>query len=104
MYSYVKKCTIAFISSSHHLFERMAPDLFAGVGAVASVMSKFVHPSKPIHNNYLYRPKKHKLGGVVLVEEDKKVVRRGAYAITVLSSPMPVFLTKKYMPPSNTSM
>ena len=60
-----------------------SPKLRAGVGAVASVMSKFVHPSKSIHNKYPNRPKNHKLQGVVLVEVDAKVVRRGTNEILV---------------------
>ena len=59
------------------------PKLHAGVGAVASVMSKFVHPSRPIHHKYPNRPKNHKLQGVILVEVDTKVVWRGADAILV---------------------
>ena len=41
------------------------------------------HPSKPILNNYPNSPKNHKLEGVVLVEEDVKVMRRGSDAIPV---------------------
>ena len=57
--------------------------LRSGVGAVASVMSKLFQPSKPVRDNYPNRPKNHKLQGVVLVEVDIKVVRRGANAILV---------------------
>jgi hypothetical protein len=40
-------------------------------------MSRFVHPSKPIREQSTNRVKNHKLEGGVLVEEDeKKVVRR----------------------------
>ena len=60
-----------------------SPKLRAGVGAVASVMSKFVHPSKPIRDKYPNRPKNHKLQGVVLEEVDVKVVRWGANEILV---------------------
>ena len=68
------------------LFDRMSPKLAklcAGVGAVTSVMSKFVHPGKPICDKYPNQPKNHKLQGVVLVEVDVKVVWRGANAILV---------------------
>ena len=58
-----------------------SPKLRAGVGDVASVMSKFFHPSNPILDKYPTRPKNHKLQGVVLVEVDAKVVRQGANAI-----------------------
>ena len=61
----------------------MAPNICAGVGDVAPVMSKFVHPSKPIRDKYANRPKNHKLEGAVLVEEDVKVLRRGADLIPV---------------------
>ena len=57
--------------------------LCAGVGAVMSVMSKFVHPGKPICDKHPNRPKNHKLQGVVLVEVDAKVVRQGANEILV---------------------
>ena len=60
-----------------------SPKLRAGVGAVASVMSKSVHPSSSIHHKYPNRPNNHKLQGVILVEVDAKVVRRGANAILV---------------------
>ena len=60
-----------------------SPKLRAGVGAVASVMSKFVHPSKPIRDKYPNWLKKHNLHRVVLVEVDTKVVQRGANAIMV---------------------
>ena len=60
-----------------------SPKLLAGVGAVSSVMSKFVHPSRSILRKYPNRPKNHKLQGVLLVEVDAKVVRRGANAILV---------------------
>ena len=46
-------------------------------------MSKSVHPSKPIHDNYPNWTKNHKLQGVVLVEVDAKAVRRGANEILV---------------------
>ena len=59
------------------------PKLRDGVGAIASVMSKSVHPIKPIHNNYPNQPKNHKLQGVVLLEVDAKVVRQGANIILV---------------------
>ena len=58
-------------------------EIRSGVGAVASMMSKFVHPIELICDTYSNRPKKHKLQGVVLVEVDAKVVRRGANAILV---------------------
>ena len=60
-----------------------SPKLCSGVGAVASVMSKFVQPSRSIRHKYPNRPKNHKLEGVILVEVDAKVVRRGADAILV---------------------
>ena len=60
-----------------------SPKLCAGVGAVASVMSKFVHPSRSIRHEYPNQPKKHKLEGVILMEVDAKVLRRGADAILV---------------------
>ena len=53
----------------------------SGVGAVASAMSKFVHPSKSVRDKYPNRQKNHKLQGVVLAEVDAKVVRQGADAI-----------------------
>ena len=59
------------------------PKLCAGVGAVASVMSRFVHPSRSICHKYPNRQKNHKLEGVILVEVDVKVVRRGVDAILV---------------------
>ena len=46
-------------------------------------MSKFVHPSRSIRHKYPNRPKNHKLEGVILVEVNAKVVRRGADAILV---------------------
>ena len=60
-----------------------SPKLRSGVGAVASVMSKFVHPSKSIHDKYPNRTKNHKLQWVILVEIDGKVMRRGANAIII---------------------
>eukprot|EP00978_Attheya_sp_CCMP212_P040185 scaffold216672_cov26-Attheya_sp.AAC.1 len=63
------------ISSSGRLF-REPPKLHAGVGAVAWVMSKFVHPSIPIHEQSTNRVKNHKLEGGVSVEEDEKKVIR----------------------------
>ena len=57
--------------------------LCADVDAVASVMSEFVHPSRSIRHKYPNRPNNHKLQGVILVEVDTKVVRRGANAIMV---------------------
>ena len=59
------------------------PNLRAGVGAVTSVMSKLVHPSRSIHHKYPNRPKNHKLQVVILVEVEVKVVRRGADAVLV---------------------
>ena len=64
----------------------MSPEsskLRAAVGAVASVMSKSVHPSKSSRDKYPSRTKNHKLQGVVLVEVDTKDVRQGANAILV---------------------
>eukprot|EP00978_Attheya_sp_CCMP212_P025011 scaffold79600_cov65-Attheya_sp.AAC.1 len=50
----------------------MALKLHVGVGAIIWVMSKFVHPSKPIREQYPNRAKNHKLEGVVLVKEENK--------------------------------
>ena len=61
----------------------MALKLCAGVGVVASVMSMFAHSIKPIFDKYPNQPKNQNLEGVVLVEEDVKVVRQGADAIPV---------------------
>ena len=58
-----------------------SPKLHVGVGAVASAMLKFVHPSKRIRDKHPNRLKNHKLQGVVLVEVETKVVRQGANAI-----------------------
>ena len=72
------------------LFDRLlpkSPKLHAGVGAVTSVMSNFVHSSRLICHKYPNRPKNHKLEGVVLLEVDAKVVRRGADAILVFVFP-----------------
>ena len=60
-----------------------SPKLCAGVGAVASVMSKFVRPSRSIRHKYSNWPKNHKLEGVILVEVDAKVMQQGADAILV---------------------
>ena len=68
------------------LFDRMSPKslkLRAGVGAIALVMSKFVHPSKSICDKYPNWPKNHKLRRFVLVEVDMKVVRKGSNVILV---------------------
>ena len=65
----------------------MSPNLLtirSVVGAVASVISKLVHPRKPIRDEYPNRKKNHKLKGVFLVEVDAKVVRQEANAILVL--------------------
>ena len=68
-------------------FDRMLPKspkppkLRASVGAVVSVISKFVHPSRSIFHKYPNRTKNHKLEGFILVEVDAKVVRRGADTI-----------------------
>ena len=81
----------------------MAPKLHAGIGAISDVMLKFILPSKPIRDNYPNQTKKHKLEGVVLVEEDMKVVRRGADVIPVFvfthdSFPDKLFYsTKRYI-------
>ena len=56
----------------------------AGIGAIASVMSKFVHPGKQICDKYPNRPKNNNLQGVVSAEVDAKVVRQGANTILVL--------------------
>ena len=57
-------------------------------------MLKFVHPSKPIHDKYPNRLNNHKLEGVVLLEEEMKVVRQGANAIPVFVFTYPDFLDK----------
>ena len=78
------------------------PKICAGVGAVASVMSKFVHPSNLIRDKYPNRTKNHKMQGVVLVEEDMNVVQRGAYEIPFFFSPMTILPTKNFTPPLET--
>ena len=60
-----------------------SPKLRAVVSAIASVMSKFVHPSRSILYNYPNGPKNHKLEGVILLDVDAKVVQQGADAILV---------------------
>ena len=99
--------TISFwswISSSYPLFERILPKLYVVVGVVLSVMLKFVRTSKPISDKYPNWPKNHKLKGFVLVEEDLKVVRWGANAISVFVFTHANFPDKKSMLLSNTSM
>ena len=81
-----------------------SPKLHVGVGAVASVMLKFVHPSKRIRDKHPNRLKNHKLKGVVLVEEDVKVVRRGADAIPVFVFTHANSPNQNSTPPSDTSM
>eukprot|EP00978_Attheya_sp_CCMP212_P021195 scaffold61668_cov69-Attheya_sp.AAC.3 len=49
--------------------------LHAGVGAITWVMSKYVHPSRPIREQSANGAKNHKLEGGVLVEEENKVVQ-----------------------------
>ena len=61
----------------------MPSKLHASVCVVASVMSKFVLPSKPIQNNVPNWPNNYKLKGVVLVREDVKVIRRGVDAVLI---------------------
>ena len=85
------------------MFPKFA-ELRAGVGAVASVMSKSVHPINPIRDKYPSRPKYHKLQVVVLVEVGAKVVRRVANAILFFSSTIPIFPTNNYMLPIDTYM
>ena len=76
----------------------------ARVGAIAYVMSNFVHHINPIKDTYHNRPKNHKLQGVVLVEEDLKVVRRGADAIPVFVFTHDYFPDKNYVLPRDKSM
>ena len=71
-------------------------NLRAGFGAVALVMSKFVHPSKPISDKYPNWPKNHNLQGAVWVEVDTKVLRQGDNAILVLSSPILILLKQQF--------
>ena len=73
-----------YIPLSHPLSERLTRNICADVGAAASVMSKFFHPSQPIFDNYPNHLNNHNLDGVVLVEEDVKFVRQGADEIRVL--------------------
>ena len=58
-------------------------NICADIDVVASVMSEFVHPSRSIRHKYPNQLKNHKIEGVILVEVDAKVVRRGAHAILV---------------------
>jgi hypothetical protein len=55
---------------------KVAPKLRPGVGFVDWVMSKLVHPSKPVREQSTDRAKNQNLEGGVLVEEENKVVRR----------------------------
>jgi hypothetical protein len=54
-----------------------------GVGGVATCISRFVHPSKPIRDKYLNREKGHKLDNLKIIALQEKVIRRGAPAAKV---------------------
>ena len=72
------------------------PNICAGVAAVASVMSKFVHSFKPIHDKYPNRPNNHKIQGVIFLEKDVQVVWRGADEIPVFVFTHANFPDKKF--------
>ena len=81
-----------------------SPKIHAGVGAVASGMSKLVHPRRSIRHNYPNRPKNHKLEGVIFVDVDAKVVQQGADAILVFVFTHSISPTKNSTLPRDTSM
>ena len=74
----------------------MAPNICARVGAVVSVMSKLVYPREPILDKYPNRPNNRKLEGVVLVEEELKVMRKSADAIPFFVFTNANFLDKQF--------
>ena len=80
------------------------PKLRSGVIAVASVMSKFVHPIKSIRHKYPNGLNNHKLQWVILVEVDAKVVRRGVNAILVFVFTHFDFPDENSTPPRDISM
>jgi hypothetical protein len=55
----------------------MPQRLRVGVGGVGSCISRFIHPSKPIRDKYVNRPKGHKLENLTVIAEGLKTVRRG---------------------------
>ena len=53
------------------------PKLTMGIGAVGSIMIKYVHPSEHIRNKYTNPQPQQKLDGVLIVRlEHKKVARK----------------------------
>ena len=49
--------------------------LYSGKGGLASYILWFIHPSKPIRDKYLNRPKSHNLKNLVLIAEAEKRIR-----------------------------
>ena len=49
-----------------------------GEEGLASYISWFIQPGKPIRDKYSNRPKTHKLENLVLIAEDAKKIRRNS--------------------------
>ena len=56
----------------------MPPKLRPGVGAIASCISRFIHPSKPIREKNPNRQKGHKLEGCIIIDQVEKTIKRGS--------------------------
>ena len=54
----------------------MPKTLCFGKGGLASCISQFIHPIKPMREKYPNRPKTHKLTNLVLIAEDEKKIQR----------------------------
>ena len=72
------------------------PNICAVVADVASVMSKFVQSSNPIHDKYPNRPNNHKIQGGIFLDKDVQVVWRWADAIPVFVFTHADFPDKKF--------
>jgi hypothetical protein len=55
----------------------MPRHLRSGVGGVGSCISRFIHPSKPIRDKYLNRPKGHKLENLTIIAEGNTALASG---------------------------
>ena len=61
----------------------MKKSLCFGKGGLANFISQFIHPSKPIRENYTNHQKTHKINNLTLMAQDEKGISRNSVVSSV---------------------
>ena len=87
--------------SWYHKVDTMKKTNFLWKGGLASCISGFIRPSKPIRGEYMNSQKTHKIKNLVLVAEAKNMIRINSGVIHVYTFFMPISKVFSFTPQGN---